>query len=105
EIAVDMMNGGKLPFKFNKLGKWWHRDEEIDIVCLNEKEKKAILFEVKWKDLKERDCDLILKDLERKSEMIPLIGYEYHYGLISKRSERKDGLIFDLRDYSEMKSV
>lgn len=105
EIVIDMMKGGKLPIKFNSIGKWWHRDEEIDIVCLNEKEKKAMLFEVKWKELKEKDCDYLIKGLERKSELIPVKGYEFHYGLIAKRSERKEGLIFDLSDYIEMKSV
>jgi len=35
-----------------KIGRWWHKNEEIDLVAFNEKEKKAILREVKWKNPK-----------------------------------------------------
>lgn len=32
----------------DKVGRWWDKNEEIDIVALNEDEKKALFGEVKW---------------------------------------------------------
>jgi AAA+ ATPase superfamily predicted ATPase len=45
----------KLPFIFTKLGRWWHRDKEIDLVALNEETKEIAFFEVKWSDLQKRE--------------------------------------------------
>jgi len=40
----------KSPFIFNKIGKWWHKDKEIDIVALNEQRKEILFGECKCKD-------------------------------------------------------
>jgi len=40
------------------------------LLALNEREKKALVVEVKWKDLSEREARGILKSLERKSELV-----------------------------------
>jgi len=34
------------PIEFNKIGKWWHKDKEIDIFALNEK-TKVYCFDLK----------------------------------------------------------
>nr|WP_251950725.1 DUF234 domain-containing protein [Thermococcus argininiproducens] len=39
------------------MGRWWHRDEKNRVVALNEREKKALFVEVKWKSLSERVCE------------------------------------------------
>ncbi len=39
---------GKLPCKPNKWGKWWTRNEEIDIVAYNDRTKEIIFAECKW---------------------------------------------------------
>ena len=44
---------------FTKIGKWWHKDKEIDLVALNEKTKE-ILFSVISHDLKNAFTSLIL---------------------------------------------
>jgi len=55
-------------FSFDRLGRWWDRNEEIDLVALNEKEKKILLGEVKWSN---KPVGLnILEDLKRKSSLI-----------------------------------
>ncbi len=48
--------GGHLPSLYHRFGRWWHKGEEIDLVALNEREKKALFVEVKWKELKEREA-------------------------------------------------
>ncbi|WP_367883992.1 DUF234 domain-containing protein [Thermococcus sp. JCM 11816] len=55
DFLREMNRAGKLHFRFTKIGKWWRKGEEIDLVALNEREKKALFVEVKWKDLSERE--------------------------------------------------
>ena len=100
---VDLAKRNCLPIKPQKIGKWWHKGEEIDLVLVNETEKKAILVEVKWKDLKERDVYRILSELERKAGITPLEGYEVFYCIIGRNVEGKEEiskevLVYDLND-------
>ncbi|WP_297458692.1 ATP-binding protein [Thermococcus sp.] len=93
-------------FRFTKLGRWWRKGEEIDVVALNERERKALFVEVKWKELSEREARGVLKDLERKSELVGLDGWEKRYGLVAKKVEGKDELreedwlVWDLEDFT-----
>ena len=36
------------PINFTRIGKWWHKDKEIDVAALNEKTKEILFGE--WKD-------------------------------------------------------
>ncbi|MDI3476382.1 MAG: uncharacterized protein PWQ95_2110, partial [Thermococcaceae archaeon] len=104
QFLVRLNMDGKLPFRFTKIGRWWHKGEEIDLLALNEREKKALFVEVKWKDLSEREARGILKDLERKAELVGLDGWEKRYGLVARRVEGKEELkekgwpVWDLED-------
>lgn len=55
-------------FKFDRLGKWWDRNEEIDVVALNEQEKKILFGEAKWSN--KPVGTNILDDLKRKAGLI-----------------------------------
>ncbi|MFA4720659.1 ATP-binding protein [Pyrococcus kukulkanii] len=107
EFIVKLNRAKKLPFKFTKIGRWWHKSEEIDIVALKEREKKALFIEVKWKDLTRKEARRILKDLERKSKLIGVEGWEKFYGLVAKRIRgkgelREEGwLVWDLDDFKK----
>ena len=93
---------------YHRFGRWWHKKEEIDLVALNEMERKALFVEVKWKDLKEREARGILKDLERKAELVGLEGWEKSFGLIAKSVEEKERLrdegwlVWDLGDFNKL---
>jgi len=106
EFLIELNRVGKLPFRFAKIGRWWRKGEEIDLVALNEREKRALFVEVKWKDLSEREARGILKDLARKAKLVRLDGWEKSYGLVAKDVEGKEELgregwfIWDLRDFS-----
>ena len=41
---------GKLPFVFTKLGRWWHKGEEIDIVAESADRSRILLGECKFKN-------------------------------------------------------
>jgi len=55
-------------FSFDKVGRWWDRNEEIDLIAMNEKENKIIFGEVKWSN-KPVGVN-ILEDLKRKVELV-----------------------------------
>ncbi|WP_048149255.1 ATP-binding protein [Palaeococcus ferrophilus] len=105
QFLFELNREGKLPFRFAKIGRWWHKGEEIGLVALNERERKALFVEVKWKDLSEREARGILKDLERKAELVGLEDWEKHYGLVAKNVEEKEKLreegwlVWDLGDF------
>ena len=108
QFLVSLNRAGKLPSRFTKIGRWWHRGEEIDLVALNEREKKALFLEVKWKSLSEREARGILKDLEKKSELVGLDRWEKWYGLVAKDIEGKEELrtegylAWDLGDFESL---
>lgn len=101
EVFVNLIE-----FRFTKLGRWWHKNEEL--VALNEREKRALFVEVKWRELNEREVQGILKDLARKAELVGLDDWEKSYGLVAKRIGGKEELseegwlIWDLADFERI---
>jgi len=51
EILQSKSPSGDLPL-FTKWGKWWHKEEEIDIVALNENTGDILFCECKWQNKK-----------------------------------------------------
>lgn len=69
--AKEVINNHKSRFfPINKIGRWWDRNEEIDIVVLNEEENKILFGEVKWSN-KPVGVD-IYNSLKRKSLKVEL---------------------------------
>jgi hypothetical protein len=64
-------------FSFTKIGKWWYKDKEIDIVALNEQSKQILFCECKWSE--NIDAEKILKELKEKAQHV-----EWH------KNERKE---------------
>ena len=97
----------KKPITFTKIGKWWHKDQEIDIVGLNESKKHAVFFECKWKNLSYNASLKILGDLEEKADFVKWYNTQRkeQYGLIAKKIENKEDLrkkgflVYDLDDW------
>jgi len=95
------------PFGFTQMGRWWHKDVEIDLVAFNEKTKEMMFIECKWSSLSMGDCLRVLNKLKEKSMAIKWNpgGRKEYLGIIAKRIERKDALrekgflVFDLDDF------
>ncbi|EEB73888.1 ATP-binding protein [Thermococcus sp. AM4] len=106
EFLIRLNRKGVLPFRFTKIGRWWDRGEEIDLVALNSLSGEAGFFEVKWKDMSARDAEKVLKRLEKKSAKLGPRG-EKHYGIIARGIEGKEELqemgylVFDLSDFEK----
>jgi len=101
QFLTELSRRGKLPFKFTKVGRWWHRNVEVDIVALNEREKKAFLAEVKWGEVGSREVSKLIAKLEQAVKLAGMDDYEVSYGVIAKSAEVKEGYVWDLRDFAK----
>lgn len=106
KICREFLWDQELPFEFTRLGRWWHKDKEIDIVALNEATREIAFFEVKWSSLDFNGAKRILEELECKSKFVNWntgVRIEY-FGLIAKKLEGKESLTkegylcYDLED-------
>ena len=108
QFLIELSRAGKLLFRFTRVGRWWHKNEEIDLVALNESEKKALFVEVKWKSLGLREAKGVLRDLEGKAGLVGLKDWEKFYGLVAKGVEGKEELgaegyfAWDLEDFKRL---
>lgn len=97
------------PFNFTKLGRWWHKDKEIDIVALDEISKNIFFFECKWQNLKEGAAIRIMEQLKAKAQSVNWHNNKRQesFGLIAKHIEgrkklKKQGyLVFDFESFEE----
>ena len=48
EILLDASVDGKVPLEFETYGRWWDKNEEIDLVALNTPTNEILFGEVKW---------------------------------------------------------
>lgn len=91
---IELNKRKELPFSFERIGPWWHRGVEIDLVALNNRSREILFTEVKWTDLGGRDVERLMRGLEKKAERV---GWrkrarKEHYGLVAKKIEGKKGL-------------
>ncbi|MBI4170799.1 MAG: ATP-binding protein [Candidatus Aenigmarchaeota archaeon] len=91
-----------LPVKLTKIGKWWYKDKEIDLVGLNEKTKEIIFIECKWAE--NVNPKKAAEDLAKKAEFV---GWnngkrKENYCIIAKSFSEKPKLrntfLFDIKD-------
>ena len=54
--------------KFSRIGSWWYKENEIDVVALNDDSKEILFCGCKWKD--NVNAEKILEDLREKSKLV-----------------------------------
>ena len=99
EFLIIQSKRNKLPLKITKIGKWWHKDKEIDMVALNERTGDILFAEVKWKD--NVNGEKILNDLKEKAKFVKWKNNERkeHFIIFARTFRKKiPGICFDLRD-------
>ena len=95
--------------RFTKVGRYWDRQEEIDVVAINEEEKEALFAEVRWQ---KNPMDLsVLRELIRKAEVVEWEKGQRkeHFALFSrsgftdklKREAKKQGVFLFCGDKLE----
>ena len=75
---------GNLPFLPERIGSWWDRSSEIDVVAISYAEKAALVGECKW-SINPVGVN-IFEDLKRKSRILESEYHieEIHYALFSR---------------------
>ena len=89
---------------YERLGRYWNRNVEIDIMAIDEKEKNVLLGEIKWQ---KKPTDIkILEELRKKAEKIKTLSVCRKYFLLISKSgftqavqemAGENVLLFDLR--------
>lgn len=103
EAVVEMTKRNLLPVIIDRIGRWWQKDTEIDLLALQSKSGKAIAIETKWSRLDEQNAKRVLNDLARKVDKIPELR-EPILGIVAKQVHnkeeiRKEGFMaLDLQD-------
>lgn len=78
---------GNLPFRFTKLGRYWDKNTEIDIMALEQSRNKMLLGECKYRNTPVSMSDV--KHLQAKS-IEGMRGKEVYYWFFSKSGYTKD---------------
>jgi AAA+ ATPase superfamily predicted ATPase len=118
EFCIKKNSAGSLPFRFDKIGKWWgsyieeesKKAVEIDLVALNEKSGEMLFIECKWQTLKLNEARMILEALKKKSKFVSwkVKNRVEYFGIVGKTIEGKDKLrekgylVFDIRDIESL---
>ena len=103
EFLVELNRQDGLPFRFTKIGSWWHRDNEIDLVALNETTKEILFAECKWQN--KRVGIKVYDALKKKSKLVKWNTEERkeYFALFSKAGftpglNPEKVLLFDLKN-------
>ena len=67
---LSLSANGKLKSIYNKIGKWWNSNNEIDIVGLNEDEKSIIFGECKYYNDNKKMNVKVFYDLKEKAKLV-----------------------------------
>jgi AAA+ ATPase superfamily predicted ATPase len=68
-FEIFIRENANLFFKgYGKTGRWWHADKEIDVIALDEKSKRAVFAECKWRD--EVEAERLVEELAEKASHV-----------------------------------
>ena len=108
EVLVEMTKKNLLPVHVEKIGKWWWKETEIDIVGLEDKSKKALAIEAKLTEVNYQEAKRLLSELSIKAKQIRNTK-ECILGVMAKKIGNKEkirdeGFIaLDLQDMANLR--
>ncbi|MDI6737568.1 MAG: ATP-binding protein [Nanoarchaeota archaeon] len=89
--------------EFTKVGRWWHKEDEIDIVAVNNITNEVLFAECKWQG--NVNAALLLSGLKRKAGLVDWNNGKRKetYALFAKSFSQKENgaLCLDLKDISK----
>jgi hypothetical protein len=92
-------------FQFSRIGGWWHKDREIDIVALNESSGEILFGECKWKE--KVDATNVVEELIEKARYVDwnkekrkeiLVVFAKSFSRRIDEFEDREAYCFDLKD-------
>ena len=105
QVLIELIKRKRL--SYDKVGKWWHKDTEIDAIALNVEKKEIMFAECKWQDnvspnqilaqLKEKTSQVRWHNEQRKERYI-LFAKSFK----EKTSNEENMLLLDLRDIENL---
>lgn len=102
EVCRCFLRSKSLPdgMRFNKTGRWWSRDAEIDILAINEEDNAILFGEAKW-STKKVGAD-ILRDLKEKTARVEWggPGRKEYFALFSRK-----GFTAELKKIAEQEGI
>lgn len=105
-VCKQFLEDAGLPFTIIKIGRWWHKDKEIDIVALNDLTKEIMFVECKWQE--NVNARKILEELKEKNKYVQWHNdkRKEHFCIIAKsfkkKLDKKECLCFDLKDMEKV---
>ena len=87
EICIQFVADSGI--KYTRIGSWWHKDKEINIVAIDDNSKSILFGECKWKN--NVDAGSVLKDLKEKATHV-----EWNAGM------RKENYIIFAKSFSNL---
>lgn len=69
DLLIEFNRCGLLPFRFETIGSWWDKGQEIDRVALNNQDSAILFCECKWRD--GVNAKNILMRLKEKAVLVP----------------------------------
>ena len=100
-FMIELNLKGELPDRYEKIGRWWSKGKEVDIVGTG---RNLLICEVKWKSMGEEEAEAMLREMVEKTERSGLSGETVNYCIIARKIDgkgnlRKRGiLLYDLED-------
>ena len=108
ELLTELKTNHMLPFTYTSMGKWWFKNNEIDLIALDEKKLTATFIETKWSTLNKKDCQRILQNLKAKAKHFRWKHEKENYAIAAKKINEKEELtkhknfVFDLQDFKPL---
>jgi AAA+ ATPase superfamily predicted ATPase len=108
ELLTELKTNHMLPFTYTSIGKWWFKNNEIDLIALDEEKQTATFIETKWSTLNKKDCQRILQNLKAKAKHFQWKHEKEKYAIIAKKINEKEeltnhtDLVFDLQDFNSL---
>ena len=108
-LVGELAKQGKLDMTPTRIGHWWYKDIEIDLVALDETESppKILVGEAKWREINSREARRILDRLRAKAEFLPTRRGDIIYLLAVKKLMSQPDLlpgelILSLKEFDEL---
>jgi AAA+ ATPase superfamily predicted ATPase len=105
QVLIELIKQKRLGY--DKVGKWWHKDTEIDAIALNAEKKEILFAECKWQD--NVSANQILAQLNEKTSQVRWNNEQrkekyviFAKSFKEKNLNKENVLLFDLRDIENL---